>query len=268
VHAKSATALENRREETETMTAQNQIVVITGGSSGIGRAMAEAFVRNQAQVVIIGRREAALRAAADSMGVQCSWQRADVSQREQVATAVDAIVTQFGKIDVLINNAGESRGITAEMSLDQAEAVWDHELATNLKGAFLMALAVLPHLARPGGRIINVSSDGALTGGPGLRTIGYVSAKAGLLGLTRALAREYSPQGITVNTIAPGFIADTGATGRVPEEIVRDIAAQLPVARPGHVNDIAAAALFLASPDAGFITGEVLNVNGRRHFGS
>src|SRR5438477_5627757 len=110
VHAESATPLENMREETETMTAQNRIVVISGGSSGIGRAMAEAFVRNQAQVVIIGRREAALRAAADTIGAQCSWQRADVGQREQVATAVDAIVTQFGKIDVLINNAGESRG--------------------------------------------------------------------------------------------------------------------------------------------------------------
>jgi len=252
----------------ENATTQNRIVVITGGGSGMGRAMAEAFVRSQAKVVIIGRREAALRAAAESIGSLCSWQRADISQREQVATAVDAIVGQFGKIDVLINNAGESRGITAEMSLEQAEAVWDHELATNLKGAFLMALATLPHMARPGGRIINISSDGALTGGPGLRTIGYVSAKAGLLGLTRALAREYSPQDITVNTIAPGFIAGTGATGRVPDKIVQDIAAQLPVGRPGHLNDVAAAAQFLASPEAGFITGEVLNVNGGRHFGS
>jgi 3-oxoacyl-[acyl-carrier protein] reductase len=245
----------------------NRVVVITGGSSGIGRAMAEAFVHNDAHVVIIGRREDALRATAQAIGAQCSWQRADVGQREQVAVAVHAIVAQFGKIDALVNNAGESRGITAEMSLEQAEAVWDQELATNLKGAFLMALAVLPHLTRPGGRIINISSDGALTGGGGLRTIGYVSAKAGLLGLTRALAREYSGQGITVNTIAPGFIAGTGATGRVPEAIVRDIAAQLPIARPGHINDVAAAALFLASPDAGFITGEVLNVNGGRQFG-
>ncbi len=246
---------------------KNRVVVITGGSSGIGRAIAEAFVQNDAQVVIMGRREDALRATAQAIGAQCSWQRADVSQREQVATAVDAVVAQFGKIDVLINNAGESRGITAEMSLEQAEAIWDLELATNLKGAFLMALAVLPHLTRPDGRIINISSDGALTGGGGLRTIGYVSAKAGLLGLTRALAREYSGQGITINTIAPGFIAGTGATGRVPEAIVKSIAAQLPVGRPGDVNDVAAAALFLASPDAGFITGEVLNVNGGRQFG-
>jgi len=246
---------------------KNRVVVITGGSSGIGRAIAQAFVQNDTQVVLIGRREDALRATAQAIGAQCSWQRADISQREQVATAVHAIVAQFGKIDVLINNAGDSRGIMAEMSLEQAEAIWDQELATNLKGAFLMALAVLPHLTRPGGRIINISSDGALTGGGGLRTIGYVSAKAGLLGLTRALAREYSGQGITVNTIAPGFIAGTGATGRVPEEIVKSIAAQLPVGRPGQVNDVAAAALFLASPDAGFITGEVMNVNGGRQFG-
>jgi len=246
---------------------KNRVVVITGGSSGIGRAIAEAFVQNDAQVVIMGRREDALRATAQAIGAQCSWQRADVSQREQVATAVDAVVAQFGKIDVLINNAGESRGITAEMSLEQAEAIWDLELATSLKGAFLMALAVLPHLTRPDERIINISSDGALTGGGGLRTIGYVSAKAGLLGLTRALAREYSGQGITINTIAPGFIAGTGATGRVPEAIVKSIAAQLPVGRPGDVNDVAAAALFLASPDAGFITGEVMNVNGGRQFG-
>jgi 3-oxoacyl-[acyl-carrier protein] reductase len=140
-------------------------------------------------------------------------------------------------------------------------------LSVNLKGAFLMALAVAPHLPRPGGRIINISSDGAFTGGIGLRTLGYVSAKAGLLGLTRGLAREYGPRGVTVNAIAPGFIGGTGATGHVPAEVVNSIAAQLPVGRPGHVDDVAAAALFLASPQAGFITGEVLNVNGGRVFG-
>ena len=96
---------------------------------------------------------------------------------------------------------------------------------------------------------------------------GYMAAKAGMLGLTHALAREYGPQGITVNVIAPGFIADTGATGHLSEQIVKGIAAQLPVGRPGSVNDVAAAALFLASADAGFITGEILNVNGGRLFG-
>ncbi len=244
-----------------------RVVVITGGGSGIGRAIAEAFVRDGSQVVIIGRREDALRATAQALGTSCSWQRADVSQYDQVNTAVEAIVNQFGRIDVLVNNAGFSRGIMQDMSLEQAAKIWDDELDTNLKGAFLMAFAVVPHLHRPGGRIINISSDGAFTGAGGLRTIGYASAKAGLLGLTRVLAREYSSQGITANVIAPGFIAGTEATGHLPDQVVQSIAAQLPVGRPGHMNDVAAAALFLASPEAGFITGEVLNVNGGRVFG-
>ena len=209
-------------------------------------------------------------AAAQAIGPQCTWQRADISRREQVAAAVDAIVTRFSKIDVLINNAGYSgyaRGLTADTPLDQAQEIWDEEIGVNLTGAFLMTLAVAPHLPRPGGRIIYVSSDAALTGGAGLRLAGYTAAKAGLLGLTRALALEYGPQGITVNAIAPGFIAGTGSNKRVPEETVKSIAAQLPVRRAGDVKDVAAAALFLASPDAGFITGEVLNVNGGRVFG-
>lgn len=241
--------------------------MVTGGGSGIGRAIAETFIRDGSQVVIIGRREDVLQATAQALGASCHWQRADVSQYDQVNAVVQAVVEKFGRIDVLVNNAGFSRGITPDIPLEQAAKVWDEELDTNLKGAFLMALAVTPHLPRPGGRIINISSDGAFTGAGGLRTIGYASAKAGLLGLTHALAREYSTQGITANVIAPGFIADTGATGRLPEQVVQDIAAQLPVGRPGHVNDVAAAALFLASPDADFITGEVLNVNGGRLFG-
>jgi 3-oxoacyl-[acyl-carrier protein] reductase len=246
---------------------ENRVVVVTGGSSGIGRAIAEVFVRDGARVVIIGRREDALRTTTQAIGPTCHWQRADVSQRDQVVAAVKAIVERFEKIDVLVNNAGYSRGITSDMPLERAEEIWDEEIDTNLKGTFLMALAVAPHLPRPGGRIINLSSDGAFSGGRGLGTVGYVAAKAGVLGLTRALAREYGPQGITVNVIAPGFIADTGATGHLSEQIVQGIAAQLPMGRPGHVNDVATAALFLASPEAGFITGEVLNVNGGRLFG-
>lgn len=246
---------------------KNHVVMITGGSSGIGRAMAEAFVQDGSNVVILGRREESLAAAAQAIGPRCSWQRADVSRRSEVTAAVDAIVARFGKIDVLINNAGYSRGIMADMSLERAEEIWDEEMGVNLKGAFLMSLAVAPHLSHPGGRIINVSSDGAFTGAIGLRTVGYVSAKAGLLGLTRGLAREYSPRGITVNAIAPGFIAGTGSNGQLPDETVKGIAAQLPVGRPGHVDDVAWAALYLASPKAGFITGEILNVNGGRLFG-
>lgn len=249
---------------------RNRVVVITGGSSGIGRAMAEAFARRGDKVVIVGRREDALRKAAQAIGDNCTWQRADVSQQDQVADAVNAIASRFGQIDVLVNNAGYSgfeRGMTSDTPLRQAREIWDDAIGVNLTGAFLMTLATAPHLRRPGGRIINISSDGALTGGAGLRLAGYVAAKAGLLGLTRALAVEYSPQGITVNAIVPGFIAGTDMNERLTDEIVKGIAAQLPVRRAGSTNDVVAAALFLASADAGFITGEMLNVNGGRVFG-
>ncbi len=252
------------------MDSQERVVVITGGSTGIGRAMAEVFVKNQSQVVIIGRREETLQSKVSAMGSSCTWQRADVSQREQVEAAITAIVSQFETIDALINNAGYSGfegGMSPAMALEQAEEIWNRQIGVNLTGTFLMTHAVAPHLKRPGGRIINISSDGALTGANGLRLAGHAAAKAGLFGLTRALALEYGPEGITVNSIVPGFIADTAANGKIPNEIVKNIAAQLPVRRAGQTNDIATAAFFLASPEAGFITGELLNINGGRVFG-
>jgi 3-oxoacyl-[acyl-carrier protein] reductase len=147
------------------MSFQSRVVVITGGGTGIGKAIAGTFARNQAQVVIVGRRSEALQATAQEVGPNCNWQQADVSQRNQVAAAVKAIVDQFGQIDVLVNNAGFVRGITTDLPLDQAEQVWDDEIGTNLKGAFLMSVAIAPHLPRPGGRIINISSIAAFTGG-------------------------------------------------------------------------------------------------------
>ncbi len=252
------------------MATQARVVVITGGSSGIGHAMAKAFAGNGDQVVIIGRGEEALRAAAQGIGASCTWQRADVSRGDQVEAAVNAIAARFKTVDVLINNAGYSgfeQGMSPDMPLDRAEEVWDQQIGVNLTGAFLMTHAIAPHLKRPGGRVINISSDGALTGANGLRLAGYAAAKAGLFGLTRSLALEYGPQGITVNTIVPGFIAGTDMNAHLTEEIVKSVASQLPVRRAGTSGDIAAAALYLASPEAGFITGELLNVNGGRVFG-
>lgn len=221
-----------------------RVVVVTGGNSGIGQAIAQAFAHDDARVIIIGRNEQTLR-----------------------ATAVTAIVEHSDHIDVLVNAAGFVRGITTSDPLDAAEQLWDEVLDTNLKGSFLMAMAAAPHLTRPGGRIINISSIAAFTGGSRPGAMAYAAAKAGLLGLTYGLARELSPQGITVNAIAPGFIADTGFTGEWPDDRVRGIVAQTPVGRAGGVDDIAAAALYLASPEASFITGEVLNVNGGWLFG-
>ena len=250
-------------------TQQARVILITGGATGIGRATAAAFARAGADVAILGRREEALRAAAEELGPRVVWERADVSQREQVAAAVAAIVGRFGKINVLVNAAGTSAtpAVKTDLPLEEAERYWDQDMNIHLKGSFLVAMAAAPHLPRPGGRIINISSIAAFTGGSRAGSVAYASAKAGLIGMTYGLARELSPQGITVNAIAPGFIANTGFTGAWPEERVRSIVEQIPVGRGGRAEDIAAAVLYLASDEASFVTGEVLNVNGGWLFG-
>jgi 3-oxoacyl-[acyl-carrier protein] reductase len=246
------------------LSSQNRVFVITGGSSAIGKAIAEASAKDNAQVVIIGRKQATLQDTAEIIGPNCSWQQADVSQRWQVMTAVTAILEKYGRIDVLVNNSGFVVGEMTDMLLEQAEQAWDDEIGTNLKGAFLMSMAAAPHLPRPGGRIINISSIAAFTGGSRPGAIGYAAAKAGWLGMTYALARELSPQGITINAIA---LATTEFTATWPEERIKSIVAQTPAGRTGSANDVAAALLFLASSKASFITGEVLNVNGGWLFG-
>jgi 3-oxoacyl-[acyl-carrier protein] reductase len=241
-----------------------QRVIITGGHSGIGLATARAFVQAGARVAIIGRREAVLRSAAAGLGERALWQQADVSRREQIGAAVEAIVAEFGGVDVLVNSAGTSAGpaIRTSDAIDAAERAWDEEIAIHLTGVFLTTMAVAPHLTRPGGRIISISSIAAYSGGSRAGSIGYAAAKAGVIGLTLALARELSPQGITVNAIAPGFVADTGFTGAWPAERVQSLIATIPVGRAGASEDIAAAVLYLASPCAAFVTGTVLHVNG------
>lgn len=249
------------------MESVKRVAVITGGGSGIGRAIAEIFTANGDQAVIIGRRKSVLEQTAREIGENCDWQQADVSQRDQVSNAEALIIRKYGKIDVLVNNAGFVLGQKTETPLQEAEQAWDAEIGTILKGAFLMTMALAPVMRRPGGRIINISSIAAFTGGSRPGAIGYAAAKAGLLGLTYALSRELSPQGITVNSIAPGFIEDTEFTGNWSEERVNGIVAQTPAGRAGQGKDVAAAVFFLASPEAAFITGEVLNVNGGWLFG-
>lgn len=242
-------------------------ILITGGNSGMGRVIAERFVQEQAHIAILGRDQDKLRATASALAPHVAWYQADVSQRKPVQATVAAIVEQWGQIDVLVNAAGFGRGVTADMPLDEAEQEWDAVLDTNLKGSFLMTVAVAPYLVRPGGRIIYISSIAAFTGGSRSGSAAYAAAKAGLHGLTYGFARELSSQGITVNAVAPGFIANTGFTGAWSEERIRGIIEQTPVGRAGQANDVAAAVHYLASPEASFVTGEVLNVNGGWLFG-
>jgi 3-oxoacyl-[acyl-carrier protein] reductase len=219
--------------------------------------------------VIVSRSEDRLRRAAAALGPNAAWLRADVSRRDDVQSAIDDIVRRHGRIDVLVNNAGAGRKFATDTPLYDAEQMWDEMHAVDLKGPFLMAMAAAPHLTRPGGRIINISSIAAQSGSSSPGSIAYAAAKAGVIGLTFALARELSPQGITVNAVAPGYIAGTGFFGGhgLPEAAERSIAAQTAVGRVGRPEDVAEAVRYLASPAAGFITGEVMNVNGGQLFG-
>ncbi len=239
------------------------VAVVTGGGTGIGRAVAAALAKQGNEVVILGRRAEVLQRTAEELRIR--WRQADVSRREDVQAAVDWVVAEVGPtIDILVNNAGGVGGIDAGAGLEQAEQVWDDVVGANLKGSFLMAWAVGRHLRRPGGRIINVSSIAAFTGRGGV----YTAAKAGVAGLTYWLALDLGPEGITVNAIAPGFIEGTEFFGgRLTPEGRQGRISQVPAGRSGRPEEVAAAVLYLASREAAYVNGEVHHVNGGWLFG-
>ncbi|MGZ3678280.1 MAG: SDR family NAD(P)-dependent oxidoreductase [Ktedonobacterales bacterium] len=256
---------------TEQQQSQRQrLVVVTGGGTGMGRAIAGVFATEGEQVVLVGRREGVLAQAAeqlqaDSLGGRVVWHRCDVSKPDEVAAFRDWLTNEIGStVDVIVNNAGGVSRVSDDASLQEAAAYAWEELGGNLVGTYLMVHALRPYLRRPGGRIVNISSIAAMRGGGGM----YSAAKAGVIGLTYSLAGDLGPEGITVNAIAPGFVLDTEFFGdRMTEEGIQRRVSQTPMRRAGQPRDIAAAVRYLASDEASFVTGEVLHANGGWLFG-
>ena len=244
---------------------KNRTALVTGASQGIGRATALALAQAGARVAAAARsveKLASVVAEIEAAGGEAVAIPMDVADAEQVKTGVRAAIEKLGKLDILVNNAAITRdGLALRMKLEDWEAV----LRTNLTGAHLCAQQALAVMIRARyGRIINVTSVVAETGNAGQAN--YVAAKAGLIGLSRALAVEVASRSITVNALAPGFIVSP-MTAPLPEKMKEDLVARIPLGRMGTDAEVAAAAVFLASDEAGYITGAVLEVNGGLHMG-
>ena len=240
---------------------QDKVAIVTGAGRGIGESIARHFVEAGAKVAVVSRSEAnSSKVAAALESIRPGSAKAyavDVADFDAVQTVGEQIVADFGRVDILVNNAGITRDTLAmRMSSDD----WDAVLDTNLKGSFNFIRAVLRTMVKQrSGRIINISSVSGLMGLAGQAN--YAASKAGLIGQTKALAKEVASRGITVNAVAPGFI-DTDMTAVLNEEIRKGALAQIPLARFGQPEDIAAAVGFLSGPSASYITGQVLAVDG------
>ncbi len=238
----------------------NQIAVITGAGRGIGHAIALKFAQAGADVVCVSRTpETAQRTASEiqALGRKAWAQPVDVSNGEAVAAASEKILAEAGRVDILVNNAGVTRdGLLMRMSDED----WDGVVNTNLRGAFLFTRALSrAFIKQRSGRIINVASVIGLIGNAG--QCNYAASKAGLIGFTKSFAREVASRGITVNALAPGFI-ETDMTSGLSEDLKSEVLKRIPMNRFGQSEDIAEAALFLASPAARYITGQVLAIDG------
>ncbi|WP_122152046.1 3-oxoacyl-ACP reductase FabG [Paraburkholderia sp.] len=241
-------------------TLDKQIAIVTGASRGIGRAIALELARQGATVIGTATSESgaiAITEAFKAEGVNGRGAVLNVNDAAAAEALIDGTVKEFGTLHVLVNNAGITQD---QLAMRMKDDDWDAVIDTNLKSVFRLSRAVLrPMMKARGGRIINITSVVGSAGNPG--QVNYAAAKAGVAGMTRALAREIGSRGITVNCVAPGFI-DTDMTKTLPEEQQTALKTQIPLGRLGSPEDIAHAVAFLASPQAGYITGATLHVNG------
>ncbi len=243
------------------MQLEGKVAFVTGGSRGIGKAIALTLAEAGADVAInyAGNVAAAEEVAAEirKMGRRALILQGDVSKTEIAAEMMDAVVAEFGHCDILVNNAGITRdGLLMRMK----EEDWDAVLNTNLKGVYNCTKAAIKYMMKQkSGKIVNISSVVGVMGNAGQAN--YAAAKAGCIGFTKSVAKEVASRGITVNAVAPGFIA-TDMTNILPEKVVEEMAAGIPLKRAGQPVDVAKAVLFLVSDDAAYITGQTLHVDG------
>ncbi|MCI0336349.1 MAG: 3-oxoacyl-[acyl-carrier-protein] reductase [Acidobacteria bacterium] len=239
---------------------KGQIALVTGGSRGIGRATAKVLSEFGADVAVMARSLDKCEAVADEIragGRRAVAVRGDLANADEIKAAVEKVSSELGAVSILVNNAAITRdGLMLRMKRED----WSDVINTNLTGVFLLTQQVLPMMTKARrGRIINLTSVVAQSGNVG--QVNYISAKAGIIGFTKAVAREYASRNITVNAIAPGFI-ETPMTSALNETARNAMLEQIPLKRPGTDLDIAYAVAFLASDEAGYITGQVINVNG------
>lgn len=243
------------------MTLKDRVAIVTGGTRGIGKGIVRRFAALGAKVVVIGTNgETALQAAQElerEFGTETGSFGCDVSDAKQVDQTLDAVVERFGRIDVLVNNAGIARD---NLILRMSDEEWDEVLSVNLKGMFhTTRKAVRQMLRQRSGSIVNITSVVGLTGNAGQSN--YCAAKAGAIGFTKAVAKEFAAKGIRVNAVAPGFIS-TAMTEGLPEKMKEELSRLIPMKRLGTAEDVAPVVAFLASDDSAYITGQVLTVDG------
>lgn len=239
---------------------KGQVALVTGSARGIGRAIAEALARKGVALAIADVNLDEAKATSTDLaknGVKTMALRIDVANSREVIAAFEEILKEFGRLDVLVNNAGITRD---SLLLRMKEEDWDAVIDVNLKGVFLCAKEAVKAMAKQRyGRIVNIASVVAFMGNPGQAN--YSASKAGIVGLTKTLAKEYASRGITANAVAPGFIT-TAMTDALTENVKEEMKKAIPMARFGTIEDVANAVVFLASPSSGYITGQVIHVNG------